>query len=206
MPKKVLVSGCFDMLHSGHVEFFRQAAQFGDLYVALGSDKTIFELKGRPTVNSEQERLFMVKSVSFVKGAFISSGSGILDFVDELRELMPDCFVTNADGHIPEKRELCRDLGIEYIVLERRPRDGFSGGHVASWSKIARRIRVPLGFAFAALYLWLANPTLASLALGSIFVVPGLLLRAVASGHVTKNEQLTTSGPYAYTRNPLYLG
>jgi len=77
---------------------------------------------------------------------------------------------------------------------------------VASWSKIARRIRVPLGFAFAALYLWLANPTLASLALGSLFVVPGLLLRAVASGHVTKNEQLTTSGPYAYTRNPLYLG
>ena len=108
MTKKVFVSGCFDMLHSGHVEFFRQAAQYGDLYVALGSDKTIFDLKGRETVNSEQERLFMVKSVSFVKDAFISRGSGILDFEVELRQLMPDCLVTNSDGHLPEKRDLCR--------------------------------------------------------------------------------------------------
>ena len=125
MTKKVLVSGCFDMLHSGHVEFFRQAAQYGELYVALGSDKTIFDLKGRETVNSEQERLFMVRSVSFVKDAFISRGSGILDFEVELRQLMPDCLVTNSDGHLPEKRDLCRELGIEYIVLERHPHEGF---------------------------------------------------------------------------------
>ena len=103
MTKKVFVSGCFDMLHSGHVEFFRQAAEYGDLHVALGSDKTVFDLKGRETVNSEQERLFMVKSVSFVKDAFISRGSGILDFEVELREMMPDCLVTNVDGHFPEK-------------------------------------------------------------------------------------------------------
>lgn len=125
MTKKVFVSGCFDMLHSGHVEFFRQAAQYGDLYVALGSDKTAFDLKGRETVNSEQERLFMVKSVSFVKDAFISRGSGILDFETELREMRPDCLVTNADGNVPEKRHLCHELGIEYIVLERQPHDGF---------------------------------------------------------------------------------
>ncbi len=125
MSRKVIVSGCFDMLHSGHVEFFRQAAQYGDLYVALGSDKTIFELKGRETVNSEQERLFMVKSVSFVKDAFISRGSGILDFETELREMRPDCLVTNADGNVPEKRRLCHELGIEYVVLERQPHDGF---------------------------------------------------------------------------------
>ena len=74
------------------------------------------------------------------------------------------------------------------------------------WSKIARRIRVPLGFAFAVLYVWLAKPTLTSIAIGILLVIPGLLLRAVASGHVAKNEQLATSGPYAYTRNPLYLG
>ena len=96
MAKKVFVSGCFDMLHSGHVEFFRQAAEYGDLYVALGSDKTVFDLKGRETVNSEQERLFMVKSVSFVKDAFISRGSGMLDFEVELRQIMPDCLVTNV--------------------------------------------------------------------------------------------------------------
>jgi len=77
---------------------------------------------------------------------------------------------------------------------------------MASWSKIARRIRVPMGFALAIVYFWLARPTLQSIVLGGGLVVPGLLVRAVASGHVQKNEQLATSGPYAYTRNPLYLG
>ena len=75
-----------------------------------------------------------------------------------------------------------------------------------TWSRIARRIRVPLGFAFAVLYAWLAKPSLLSMLAGLLLVVPGLLVRALASGHVRKNEQLTTSGPYAYTRNPLYLG
>jgi protein-S-isoprenylcysteine O-methyltransferase Ste14 len=74
------------------------------------------------------------------------------------------------------------------------------------WSQIARRIRVPLGFLFAVLYFWLARPSWRSLMLGAIVVVPGLLIRALASGHVRKNEALATSGPYAYTRNPLYLG
>ena len=77
---------------------------------------------------------------------------------------------------------------------------------MAEWSRVARRIRVPLGFAFALLYFWLAQPTWRSLALGAILIVPGLLIRALASGHVRKNEALATSGPYAYTRNPLYLG
>jgi len=74
------------------------------------------------------------------------------------------------------------------------------------WSRVARRIRVPLGFAFALLYLWLARPTWPSLALGGVLIVPGILLRALASGHVRKNEALATTGPYAHTRNPLYLG
>ncbi len=77
---------------------------------------------------------------------------------------------------------------------------------MAEWSRVARRIRVPLGFAFAVLYFWLARPTWRSLAFGAILIVPGLLIRALASGHVRKNEALATSGPYAYTRNPLYLG
>src|SRR6185312_12286114 len=74
------------------------------------------------------------------------------------------------------------------------------------WSRIARRIRVPMGFAFAVLYVWLAKPDAASIAVGCIFIATGLLVRAFASGHVRKNEQLTMTGPYAYTRNPLYLG
>ncbi len=77
---------------------------------------------------------------------------------------------------------------------------------MAEWSRIARRIRVPLGFVFAVLYFWLARPTWRFILLGAIGIVPGLLIRALASGHVRKNEALATSGPYGYTRNPLYLG
>jgi protein-S-isoprenylcysteine O-methyltransferase Ste14 len=75
-----------------------------------------------------------------------------------------------------------------------------------TWTKIARRIRVPLGFGFAALYLWLARPSFGSIIAGTLFIAAGLLLRAVASAHIRKNQELTTSGPYGYTRNPLYLG
>jgi protein-S-isoprenylcysteine O-methyltransferase Ste14 len=77
---------------------------------------------------------------------------------------------------------------------------------MASWSASARRIRVPLGFVFAVLYFWLAEPTVRSILVGACFIVPGLVIRALASGYVQKNEQLATAGPYAYVRNPLYLG
>lgn len=75
-----------------------------------------------------------------------------------------------------------------------------------SWSRIARRIRVPLGFAFAAFYLWRARPTSVSLIVGVAIAALGLGIRAVSSGHVDKNQELAMSGPYAYVRNPLYLG
>jgi protein-S-isoprenylcysteine O-methyltransferase Ste14 len=77
---------------------------------------------------------------------------------------------------------------------------------VTTWSRIARRIRVPLGFIFAIVFVWMAKPTRTSLIAGALVLIPGLILRALASGHVQKDKQLTTSGPYAYTRNPLYLG
>lgn len=77
---------------------------------------------------------------------------------------------------------------------------------VGGWSRIARRIRVPMGFLFAAFFLWRARPSAASLVFSLVLVAPGILLRAYASGYVKKNSSLTVTGPYAYTRNPLYLG
>src|SRR3954462_6880268 len=74
------------------------------------------------------------------------------------------------------------------------------------FAALARRIRVPVGFAVAALYVWLARPSWDSIVYGSVIAVPALLLRTAASGHVKKNQEVTTSGPYAYTRNPLYVG
>ena len=124
MVKKVFVSGCYDLLHSGHVEFFRQAAEYGDLYVGIGSDKTILGYKNHKTIYSEQERLFMVKSIRYVKDAFINAGSGIMDFVPTLDIVHPDILVVNSDGHSPAKEQLCRERGIQYVVLNRNPHEG----------------------------------------------------------------------------------
>ena len=124
MAKKVFVSGCYDLLHSGHVEFFRQAAEYGDLYVGIGSDKTILNYKNHKTVYSEQERLFMVKSIKYVRDAYINSGDGILDFIPTLDIVKPDILVVNSDGGSDSKRRLCEERGIEYVVLERDPHEG----------------------------------------------------------------------------------
>ena len=126
MAKKVFVSGCYDMLHSGHVAFFKEAAQFGDLYVGIGSDNTIFELKARQTVCSETERLYMVKAVKYVKDACINSGSGMMDFVESVDRIKPDVFVVNEDGDSSVKRVFCEERGIEYVVLKRVPDEGLT--------------------------------------------------------------------------------
>ena len=124
--KKVFVSGCYDLLHSGHVEFFRQASQYGELYVGIGSDSTILEYKHHKTFYPEQERLFMVKSIRYVKDAFINAGSGIMDFVPTVEFLHPDVFVVNEDGSSDTKRKFCEEHGIEYVVLERTPAEGLT--------------------------------------------------------------------------------
>ena len=121
MNKKVFVSGCFDMLHSGHVAFFKEASSYGDLYVGIGSDKTIEELKSRKPINSEQERLYMVKSIKYVKGAYINNGNGIMDFVNTIEIIKPNIFIVNEDGDYEEKRKFCEKNNIEYIILKRIP-------------------------------------------------------------------------------------
>ena len=124
--KKVFVSGCYDLLHSGHVEFFRQASQFGDLYVGIGSGQTILGYKHHKTFYPEQERLFMVKSIKYVKDAYINAGDGIMDFVPTIDIVKPDIFVVNADGSSETKRKFCEERGIEYVVLQRTPAEGLT--------------------------------------------------------------------------------
>ncbi|MBO2525311.1 MAG: cytidyltransferase [Bacteroidetes bacterium] len=122
--KKVFVSGCYDLLHSGHVEFFRQAAEYGDLYVGIGSDETILHYKNHKTLYNEKERLFMVKAIRYVKDAYINAGSGIMDFIPTVDFLRPDILVVNEDGASEEKRRFCEERGMEYIVLKRDPHEG----------------------------------------------------------------------------------
>lgn len=124
MAKKVFVSGCYDLLHSGHVEFFRQAAEYGDLYVGIGSDETILHYKGHKTLWNEQDRLFMVKAIRYVKDAYINAGSGIMDFVPTVDFLKPDILVVNEDGASEEKRKFCEERVMEYVVLKRDPHEG----------------------------------------------------------------------------------
>lgn len=122
--KKVFVSGCYDLLHSGHIEFFRQAAEYGDLYVGIGSDATYLEYKHRKPMFPEEERLFMVKAVRYVKEAYINQGSGVIDFIPTLDAIHPDILVVNAEGGSEAKRQLCAERGMEYIELQRTPAEG----------------------------------------------------------------------------------
>ena len=124
MNKKVFVSGCYDLLHSGHVEFFKQASQFGDLYVGIGSDATYLEYKHRKPMFPQEERLFMVSNIKFVKEAYINEGNGVIDFLPTLDIVKPDIFVVNAEGGSDTKRQLCEERGIQYIELERTPAEG----------------------------------------------------------------------------------
>ena len=105
MAKKVFVSGCYDLLHSGHVEFFQQASRYGDLYVGIGSDATYLEYKHRKPMFPQEERLFMVKNIKAVKDAYINEGSGVIDFLPTLDKVKPDVFVVNV------KVDLMRNVG-----------------------------------------------------------------------------------------------
>ena len=119
--KKVFVSGCFDLLHSGHVAFLNEAADYGDLYVCIGSDKTVNNLKGRQPVNNENERKYMIESLKCVYQCRVNTGSGIIDFENELNDIQPDFFIVNEDGHTSTKKDLCEQKKIEYKVLKRIP-------------------------------------------------------------------------------------
>jgi cytidyltransferase-like protein len=123
--KKVLVTGCYDWLHTGHVRFFEEVSEYGDVYAVVGHDANIKLLKGdgHPQF-SQHERRYMVGAIRYIKRALVSTGDGWLDAEPEIRHIRPDIYAVNDDGDRPEKKELCEKNGIEYLVLNRLPKPG----------------------------------------------------------------------------------
>lgn len=163
--KKVFVSGCYDLIHGGHIAFFKSAAAYGDLYVSVGRDENLLMLKGKKPVFSEDERLYIVKSIKYVHDAFLGSGTGMLDFEPDLRRLKPDIFIVNSDGNTPGKEDLCRSLGIEYIVLDRIPEPGLPE---RSSSGTKRNMRFPYRLCLAGG--WLDQPWVSEILPGPVVV------------------------------------
>ena len=131
MTKKVFVSGCYDLLHSGHVEFFRQAAEYGDLYVGIGSDETILHYKGHKTLYPEQERLFMVSAVRWVDEVVTYR-----DVDEDIRHIDFDVFAKGPDQNHPGFQRAvawCRENGKEVVVIPRT--EGISSTFLKHYSK-----------------------------------------------------------------------
>lgn len=122
---KVVVTGCYDWLHSGHVRFFEEVSAYGDLYACVGNDANVRQLKGpEHPMHSQAERRYLVGAVRFVKQALVTSGEGWLDADPEIQRLKPDIYAVNEDGDKGGKREYCEQRGIEYLVLKRTPAPG----------------------------------------------------------------------------------
>jgi len=163
--KKVMVSGCFDLLHGGHIAFFKAAAAFGKLYVLIGQDQNLHQLKGKVPYFSQEERRFIVSSIKYVHEARISTGSGMLDFEPDMYLIKPDIFIVNTDGHTPEKEQLCKKLGVEYMVLERIPEEGLPP---RSSSGTKKEIRFPYRICIAGG--WMDQPWVSEINPGSVVV------------------------------------
>jgi cytidyltransferase-like protein len=125
--KKVVVTGCYDFFHSGHVRFFEECAERGDVYVVVGTDDNIRQLKGpgHPLFKAEVRR-YMASSIRWVTQALVASGTGWMDAAAEIEQIKPDFYIVNEDGDRPEKRVFCRQHGIEYVVLKRVPKQGLA--------------------------------------------------------------------------------
>jgi cytidyltransferase-like protein len=119
--RKVFVTGCFDMLHSGHVAFLVEAARHGKVHVGIGSDENVRQLKGRYPVNTQEERRYMLEALRCVASCSVNAGWGLMDFTENPDATNADIFFVNEDGNTPEKEQFCRERGIEYIVSKRIP-------------------------------------------------------------------------------------
>ncbi len=164
--KKVFVSGCFDMLHSGHVAFLEKANQFGDVYVCIGSDNTVKEIKGRYPVITQKERKYILESIKFVKECRINKGNGNIDFEEELIDISPDIFIVNEDGNSSTKLELCNDMGIEYKIFKRIPSIG-----LPIRTSTDLRIKTTIPFRIDLAGGWLDQPFINQLNSGSVLTI-----------------------------------
>ena len=162
---KVLVSGCYDLLHGGHIAFLKTASSYGNLYVSIGRDDNLLFLKGKKPVFSEEERLYIIKSVRYVYDAFLASGTGMLDFEPDMKRIKPDIFVVNQDGHTTDKESLCKKLGIRYIVLDRIPEPGLPA---RSSSGTKKELRFPYRLCLAGG--WIDQPWVSEIHPGSVVV------------------------------------
>ena len=164
--KKVFVTGCFDMLHSGHIAFLKEAAEYGDVYVGLGSDETVYNLKGRYPVNNQDERKYMLEALVCVKEVLINKGSGIMDFLSEVELVKPDIFIVNEEGNTPAKEDLCRKLKINYLVLKRIPH-----GHLPSRSTTALRKECLIPYRIDLAGGWLDQPFVGKFSPGPVITI-----------------------------------
>ncbi len=163
--KKVLVSGCYDLLHAGHVAFFKTAAQYGKLYVSVGQDDNIFELKGKKPYFTQAERVYMVSSIKYVHEAFVSSGRGMLDFEEDMKRIKPDIFIVNTDGFTESKARICKENNVVLTVLERIPEKGLP---VRSSSLSKKEIQFPYRVCIAGG--WMDQPWVSEVHPGSVVV------------------------------------
>jgi cytidyltransferase-like protein len=126
--RRVVVTGCYDLFHTGHIAFFEEVSGLGDLYVVVGHDDNIRLLKGegRPLFKQD-ERRFIVGSIRFVTESLISSGNGWMDAEPEIvNHIKAQAYAVNEDGDKPEKSAFCTQHGIEYLVLKRTPKAGLA--------------------------------------------------------------------------------
>jgi cytidyltransferase-like protein len=163
--KTVMVSGCYDLLHAGHVAFFKTAAQYGKLHVYVGQDENIRFLKGKAPYFSQEERKYMVGAVRYVEKVSVASGSGMLDFAEDLKTLKPDFFIVNHDGFTPEKKHLCEENGVKLIVLDRIPEAGLPS---RSSSSSKKELKFPYRVCLAGG--WIDQPWVSEICRGSVVV------------------------------------
>jgi len=164
--KKAFVTGCFDMLHSGHIAFLKEASTYGDVYVGLGSDKNVYNLKGRYPVYSQDERKYMLEALSCVKECLINSGWGIIDFEKEMQIVKPDFFIVNEDGNSPAKDELAAKYGFKYLVLKRIPHENLP---VRSTTTLRKECTIPYRIDIAGG--WLDQPFVGKFAPGPVLTI-----------------------------------